>query len=237
MYPRDSTFSRPVARFPRTRGDVPATFNLLSACRMLPPHMRGCTHSHLLELASPAHAGMYPRHSTCSPPVACFPRTCGDVPTVIYWNWLPPHTRRGGPIRVRRRPRQPAFPAHAEGGDRLIGTRRACSSFPAHAEGGSAMASRQRPSTAGKDRAAAVVGPPRRGGDRDRAAFALRRKPRPIGMRAETPRFRRRRLRHASGLASGERRTGAQSSTSACMRPAGRRRAGAPPDGRREARP
>ena len=95
MYPQPSTGTG----FPRTRGDVPATFNLLSACRMLPPHMRGCTHSHLLELASPAHA-------------------------------------EGGPIRVRRRPRQPAFPAHAEGGDRLIGTRRACSSFPRTRGGG-----------------------------------------------------------------------------------------------------
>ena len=113
-------FPRP-RRFPRTRGDVPNCGNSCDSLDELPPHTRGCTRCEAwalsLDMASPAHAGMYLRRPHVAFPVAGFPRTRGDVPerkaAEAAAAALPPHTRGCTPARRSGGASTGASPAHA----------------------------------------------------------------------------------------------------------------------------
>ena len=112
-------------RFPRTRGDVPATAYPIEGVQLLPPHTRGYTRGctrHVGGLgkshqASPAHAGMY-RCATSDQGVGPrFPRTRGDVPPGAEpqgpYGELPPHTRGCTRLHGHHRGGGAASPAHA----------------------------------------------------------------------------------------------------------------------------
>ena len=159
MYLNGVLLKSRLRRFPRTRGDVPRTGKQLVVNGALPPHTRGCTvdrhrrvHRHL---ASPAHAGMYPRSLRQRREIPGFPRTRGDVPPAastpssarraspahagMYRCGLcgcrpgicfPPHTRGCTGNASEDQPHRLASPAHAGMYPRSRWSRRAGRRFP-----------------------------------------------------------------------------------------------------------
>ena len=101
MYPARPHRTRVRQRFPRTRGDVPASRTAASASPPLPPHARGCTPGadefSVFDVASPARAGMYQLAHGHRLFFDSFPRTRGDVPgspkPLADSPVLPPHAR------------------------------------------------------------------------------------------------------------------------------------------------
>ena len=101
MYLHGFDADRTEAGFPRTRGDVPDTDAAAPGAERLPPHARGCTcqggGEDLVEVASPARAGMYLQQRDPQDLEDGFPRTRGDVPSErLMWvmpGSLPPHAR------------------------------------------------------------------------------------------------------------------------------------------------
>ena len=101
MYRQSAPGDAHVARFPRTRGDVPALALDALGYSELPPHARGCT-----------VRADYPESARLR-----FPRTRGDVPWASAWERvrysLPPHARGCTlPARLAIRPDN-ASPARA----------------------------------------------------------------------------------------------------------------------------
>ena len=88
-------------RFPRTRGDGPASCHALRRRRPFPPHTRGWTRGIFFGCyglgVSPAHAGMDPDRMECARGTQRFPRTRGDGPGAGpqpgSGSPFPPHTR------------------------------------------------------------------------------------------------------------------------------------------------
>ena len=80
-FPFSSTLS-----FPRVRGDVPASSNLVSNAVRFSPRARGCSATGIETLGVPgvfpACAGMFPAPHRCGRNVQRFPRVRGDVPVV-----------------------------------------------------------------------------------------------------------------------------------------------------------
>ena len=78
-FPFSSTLS-----FPRVRGDVPASSNLVSNAVRFSPRARGCSATGIETLGVPgvfpACAGMFPAPHRCGRNVQRFPRVRGDVP-------------------------------------------------------------------------------------------------------------------------------------------------------------
>ena len=121
MYPSPGIDAGFLARFPRTRGDVPAVAGWTAGVESLPPHTRGCTWCFRRIAgrwkASPAHAGMYPWPFLSRRPASRFPRTRGDVPFSVICGHrgeeLPPHTRGCTSSSASRMVQASASPAHA----------------------------------------------------------------------------------------------------------------------------
>ena len=101
MHPRMARHLRGRRRFPRTRGDAPASTPARNKPAWLPPHTRGCTRTRegapRRRRASPAHAGMHPSGTPTRVSRTRFPRTRGDAPASDRGRGggarLPPHTR------------------------------------------------------------------------------------------------------------------------------------------------
>src|SRR5690606_21916694 len=94
----DPKISAPIGRtgrFPRIRGDRPASRAYHWALRLFPPHTRGSTPRAICDecqgRVSPAYAGIDRQWSAAAAWIACFPRIRGDRPPgdrlERYW-WL-----------------------------------------------------------------------------------------------------------------------------------------------------
>ena len=119
--PASEAIDRPRSTFPRTRGDVPLHGGLASCQDLFPPHTRGCTvkrfSGFFVVEVSPAHAGMYPVRAFQAPTAKSFPRTRGDVPAVTCprncSSRFPPHTRGCTPVSPTGKSQARVSPAHA----------------------------------------------------------------------------------------------------------------------------
>ena len=108
-------------RFPRTRGDGPATGVLLFGGYVVSPHTRGWTrldlHPRPVRNGFPAHAGMDPAPPPAAPRTARFPRTRGDGPRKEkgkhHHDWVSPHTRGWTSVSRLGPGHAIGFPAHA----------------------------------------------------------------------------------------------------------------------------
>ena len=138
MRPTPSAGRSSGSRFPRARGDAPATGAAVGSVLPVPPRTRGCAHGALrrrpLAPGSPAHAGMRP--SRRSPPFWCsrFPRARGDAPSP--WSitcpvcTVPPRTRGCALARQDRAGPVHGSPAHAGMRPPEAKRRRTASGFP-----------------------------------------------------------------------------------------------------------
>ena len=121
MDPRTAHRNQRHRRFPRTRGDGPATVRDFRTTTPVSPHTRGWTprraHERVRDVGFPAHAGMDPTRLRRRAGPSGFPRTRGDgpAPVGIRANVLKvsPHTRGWTVIEDQRAGAAQGFPAHA----------------------------------------------------------------------------------------------------------------------------
>ena len=100
----------PASRFPRARGDRPASGNFAGGYEALPPRSRGSTRKPASQktknAASPALAGIDPSAPQRASPSWCFPRARGDRPLAsgrrAVVEQLPPRSRGSTPMPSRQ---------------------------------------------------------------------------------------------------------------------------------------
>ncbi len=121
MAPHQQRYASRRQRFPRPRGDGPASRVLYRYRHQVPPPTRGWPASLLIFFAarrgSPAHAGMAPLRPPRHQRRRRFPRPRGDGPHIvggfIDFRGVPPPTRGWPPRQKHVRPQLDGSPAHA----------------------------------------------------------------------------------------------------------------------------
>ena len=147
--PFNTTGIRQSSSLPRARGDRPAVDDVRTGARWSPPRTRGSTRLRnrgmVLEIVSPAHAGIDPPSAEAPKWKHCLPRARGDRPHACAWRRSgvksPPRTRGSTRRASSCRRRRCVSPAHAgiappdrRRGDHHLGLPRARGDRPDYAD-------------------------------------------------------------------------------------------------------